>query len=116
MQDHLHAQVDAWRSQLRKGSLELAVLVALQKKPRYGLELVELLNQLKLGISEGSIYPLLSRLKAEHKVETEWVEEKTGHAHKYYRLTEDGRTICRLMVTAWRDFDRAFNRLLEDRP
>ena len=92
--------MSVWRSQLRKGSLELAVLVALQKKPRYGLELVDLLNQLKLGISEGSIYPLLSRLKAENKVETEWVEEKTGHAHKYYRLTDDGRAISRLMVAA----------------
>ena len=115
MQDDLQAQIDAWRSQLRKGSLELAVLLTLQKKPRYGLELVDLLNELKLGISEGSIYPLLSRLKAEKKVETEWVEEVSGHAHKYYRLTDNGRAICRLMVEAWRDFQKAFNQLLEQK-
>ena len=116
MQDRLHAQVEAWRSQLRKGSLELAVLVALRQKPRYGLELVDLLNDLKLGISEGSIYPLLARLKAEKKVETKWVEEDAGHAHKYYKLTDQGRAICRLMVGAWREFNEAFAQLLEEQP
>ena len=114
MQDRLHAQVDAWRSQLRKGSLELAVLVALRQKPRYGLELVDLLNELELGISEGSIYPLLARLKAEKKVETRWVEEEVGHAHKYYHLTDRGRAIALVMVEAWRDFNQAFTRLLEE--
>jgi PadR family transcriptional regulator PadR len=114
MQDRLHEQVDAWRSQLRKGSLELAVLVALQHQQRYGLELVDLLNQLGLGISEGSIYPLLSRLKADKKVETEWVEAESGHAHKYYRLTAHGRAVCRSMVAAWREFNAAFAKLLED--
>ncbi len=116
MQAKLPEQVDAWRSQLRKGSLELAVLVALQNKQRYGLELVDLLNTLKLGISEGSIYPLLARLKAEKKVETTWVEEPTGHAHKYYRLTDSGRAICDLMIDAWLEFSAAFTQLLEDRP
>jgi len=116
MQDVLHVEIESWRSQLRKGSLELAVLVALQKKSRYGLELVDHLNQLRLGIGEGSIYPLLARLKADKKVETEWIEEEVGHAHKYYRLTNKGRAICRLMVTAWREFDKAVNRLLEEEP
>jgi PadR family transcriptional regulator PadR len=111
----LHTQLQAWRSQLRKGNLELAVLVALEAKPRYGLELVELLNQFELGISEGSIYPLLARLRSEKKVETKWVDETTGHAHKYYWLTERGRTMCHRMVATWREFNTAFGRLLEDR-
>lgn len=114
MQDNLQEQVDAWRAQLRKGSLELAVLVVLKGQPRYGLELVDLLNQLGLGISEGSIYPLLSRLKADKKVETQWVEAESGHAHKYYRLTTHGRAVCRSMAAAWREFNDAFTKLLED--
>lgn len=116
MQDSLQQQVEVWRSQLRKGSLELAVLIALRKQHRYGLELVDLLNRQGLGISEGSIYPLLARLKADHKVETEWVEEGAGHAHKYYRLTPQGRAACRAMTAAWREFNESFAKLLEDEP
>lgn len=114
MQDALQADVNAWRSQLRKGTLELAVLLLLRKERRYGLELVELLNELQLGISEGSIYPLLSRLRAEKKVQTEWVDAGPGHAHKYYELTPQGRAACRAMIKAWREYTGAFGRLLGD--
>lgn len=114
MQDEVQKEVLAWRSQLRKGSLELAVLLALREQRRYGLELVDLLNRANLGMSEGSIYPLLSRLRAEKKVKTEWVDSGVGHAHKYYELTEKGRATVRAMVLAWRDFSGAFSRLVED--
>jgi PadR family transcriptional regulator PadR len=113
MQDALQKEVDAWRSQLRKGSLELAVLLLLRRKRRYGLELVDLLNrEVKLGVAEGSIYPLLSRLKAEKKVETEWVDDGVGHAHKYYRLTDAGRASCKAMLASWREFNDAFGKLI----
>ena len=114
MHDKVAAEVEAWRSQLRKGSLELAVLLALRKERRYGLELVDLLNDAGLGISEGSIYPLLSRLRAEGKVETEWVDPGEGHARKYYRLTERGRTSTKAMLAAWRDFGAGFERLVKE--
>lgn len=113
MQDDVPKEVSAWRSQLRKGTLELAVLVALRKRRRYGLELVDLLNKASLGISEGSIYPLLSRLKAEGKVETEWVDEGVGHAHKYYTLTAHGRSTAKAMLAAWREFNGAFEALID---
>lgn len=115
MQDNVQDEVAAWRSQLRKGSLELAVLLALRKKRRYGLELVDHLNGAKLGISEGTIYPLLSRLRAEKKVETEWVDTGVGHAHKYYALTARGRATLEAMLTTWRDFNKAFDRLIEEK-
>src|SRR5262245_55778232 len=114
MQDNVQVEVSTWRSQLRKGSLELAVLVLLKKERRYGLELVDLLNTANLGISEGTIYPLLSRLRSEKKVKTEWVDDGVGHAHKYYQLTAHGRAACDAMVAAWRDYIRAFDRLIGD--
>ena len=114
MQDNVPAEVAAWRSQIRKGSLELAVLLALRKERRYGLELVDVLNAAGLGISEGSIYPLLSRLRAEAKVETEWVDPGEGHAKKYYRLTERGRATARAMLAAWRDFGAGVERLIKE--
>jgi len=108
-------EVTAWRSQLRKGSLELAVLLALRKQRRYGMELVDLLNKANLGMSEGSIYPLLSRLRAEKKVETEWVDTGVGHAHKYYELTERGRATVKAMLAAWREFSNALADLVDER-
>lgn len=111
MQDDLQKEASAWRSQLRKGTLELAVLLLLRKERRYGLQIVEILNEAGLGISEGSVYPLLARLKTENKVSTEWVEEDVGHAHKYYELTEHGRAACAVLHEAWRDYVKAFDRL-----
>jgi PadR family transcriptional regulator PadR len=102
---------DAWRSQLRKGTLELAVLLLLGRAPRYGLQLVDDLNAAGLGVAEGSIYPLLSRLRTEGKVETEWVDRGVGHAHKVYRLTAHGEACCAAMQAVWRDFSRGFERI-----
>lgn len=101
----------AWRSQLRKGTLELAVLLLLRQGDRYGLQLVEELNASGMGVAEGSIYPLLSRMRAEKKVETEWVDPGAGHARKYYRLTRRGEATCAAMLDAWRDFGLAFERI-----
>jgi PadR family transcriptional regulator, regulatory protein PadR len=115
VQDNVPNEVAAWRSQLRKGTLELAVLAALRKERRYGLELVDLLNRAELGISEGSIYPLLSRLRSEGKVDTEWVDEGVGHAHKYYTLTPHGKATLKAMLAAWRAFNAAFDTLIESK-
>ena len=92
------------------------MLALLRRDRRYGLEIVEILNDAGLGISEGSIYPLLSRLKNEGKVATEWVEEEAGHAHKYYRLTAHGREVCAALLHAWREYVTAFNRLSGIKP
>jgi PadR family transcriptional regulator PadR len=113
MHGDVKAEALAWRSQLRKGTLELAVLLLLRRDRRYGVEIVEVLNEEGLGISEGSIYPLLARLKSEKKVSTEWVEADIGHARKYYELTEHGRQTCTALLQAWRDYTGAFDRLSE---
>lgn len=113
MHGNVQKELESWRSQLRKGSLELAVLIALRKQPRYGLELVDLLNKAKLGISEGSIYPLLARLRAEQKVRAEWIDSGVGHSHKYYELTELGRATMKAMWDAWREFGAAYEELMK---
>lgn len=101
----------AWRSQLRKGTLELAVLLLLREEPRYGLQLVDRLNALGFGVAEGSIYPLLARMRAEQKVDAEWVDRGVGHAHKVYRLTRRGAAACGALLEAWRDFRGALDRI-----
>lgn len=109
------ADADAWRSQLRRGTLELAVLLLLRTEQRYGLQLLDDLNDAGLGVAEGSIYPLLARLRAEGKVQTEWVDPGIGHAHKYYRLSPRGEAACDAMLTIWREFSRGFDRITRRR-
>ena len=90
------------------------MLIALCKRARYGLELVDLLNRAKLGMSEGGINPLLSRLRAEKKVRAAWVDAGLGHSHKYYELTDSSRTTLKAMLVAWREFRAAYDKLLEE--
>ena len=89
---------DNWTVQVRKGLLEHCVLMALRDEERYGYDLVKSLVDLPgLGVTEGTLYPLLSRLKAQGLVETKLRESSEGPARKYYRLTPTGRRTLELM-------------------
>ena len=83
---------DKWEVQLRKGCLELAILAALWSERLYGLEIMRRLAEGSgLIVPEGTVYPLLSRLKTEGLLSSEWVEADAGHPRKYHRLTAAGR-------------------------
>ena len=104
---------ERWEVQLRKGWLELAILAALWDGRRYGLEVLRTLEQESdLIVSEGTIYPLLSRLKALGLVESEWVESEGGHPRKYYSITEAGRQRATEMAAIWARFSSSMSRLL----
>lgn len=104
---------DKWEIQVRKGCLELAILACLWEGALYGLEVLRILEaDSDLIITEGTIYPLFSRLKAEGLVESEWVEGDSGHPRKYYRLTQPGRRRARTMAAAWSRLSRSMDRLL----
>jgi len=99
--------------QLRKGCLELAILAALWDGKLYGLEILRRLeSDSDLIVSEGTVYPLLSRLKALGLVESEWVESDAGHPRKYYALTSSGRHRVREMAGMWTRFSSSMSRLL----
>jgi len=102
-----------WETQLRKGGLGLAVLATLWPGRLYGLEMLRRLDaDAGLSVPEGTIYPLLSRLKAEGLVTSEWVESSAGHPRKYYALSELGRRRVRDMAAGWRAFATGLERLL----
>jgi PadR family transcriptional regulator PadR len=102
-----------WETQVRKGGLSLAVLATLWPDRLYGLEILRRLDaDAGMSIPEGTIYPLLSRMKAEGLVDSEWVEADAGHPRKYYRLTEAGRRRVRDMAASWRSFATGLERLL----
>jgi len=104
---------DKWEVQLRKGCLELAILAALWSGKRYGLEVLRCLeSDSDLIVSEGTVYPLLSRLKTSGLVQSEWVESDAGHPRKYYALTTAGRQRSLEMAAIWERFSSSMSRLL----
>ncbi len=83
---------DNWERQVRKGWLELAILASLWKERLYGLDILRRLeNHSDLILAEGTIYPILNRLKADGLVDSKWIEGEAGHPRKYYSLTAAGR-------------------------
>lgn len=105
---------DKWEVQLRKGCLELAILAALWDGRLYGLEILRRLEQdSDLVISEGTVYPLLSRLKAMGLLRSEWVESDAGHPRKYYALTSAGRQRALQMAEVWARFSSSMDALLD---
>jgi PadR family transcriptional regulator PadR len=90
---------DNWTVQVRKGLIELCVLNALAERERYGYELVKTLVDIPgLGITEGTLYPLLSRLRLQGLVDTRLEESPEGPARKYYTLSEEGRSLRTQML------------------
>jgi PadR family transcriptional regulator, regulatory protein PadR len=104
---------DKWEVQLRKGSLELAILASLWSGRLYGLEILRRLESASdLVVSEGTVYPLLSRLKLLGLVDSEWVESDAGHPRKYYWLTTAGKERALEMFRVWTRFSASINCLL----
>jgi len=104
---------DKWEVQLRKGCLELAILAALWSQKLYGLEILRRLeSDSDLIVSEGTVYPLLSRLKGLGLVQSEWVESDAGHPRKYYALTPAGKRRVLDMSKTWSKFSSSMSKLL----
>ena len=103
-----------WEAQLRKGCLEMAILASLWQSRLYGLEILRALSEKsQLEVAEGTLYPILSRLKAEGLLDSEWVEAEAGHPRKYYWLTSPGRRRAREMAGAWNEFADKLSALVE---
>lgn len=107
-------ELTAWKSQLRKGAAELAVLATLDRQESYGLELLERIQGAGgLELSDGSIYPLLNRLQKEGKIRGRWVEDPDAtHPRKYYSLTDDGRLLLAEMLTEWAQFEAGMRQII----
>ena len=100
-------------TQMRRGTLEYCVLALLRDQPRYGFDLVRTLGEADgLITSEGTIYPLLSRLRRDGLVTTSWHESPSGPPRRYYQLTNAGQEALELFTSEWDRFTTAVDRLL----
>ena len=99
------------QSQLKRGTLEMCVLTILCRGDRYGYELVNLISSC-MHITEGTIYPLMKRLKDAGSIDSYIVESQEGPPRKYYRITESGRQAQREQESEWREFAAAVDTIL----
>ncbi|MGH8990911.1 MAG: PadR family transcriptional regulator [Acidimicrobiia bacterium] len=100
-------------SQLRRGALEYCVLALLAPDERYGFDLVRTLGSIDgMVTGEGTLYPLLARLKKEGLVATTWRESDAGPPRKYYSITGKGRDALAEFTTEWQRFRDAVDTIL----
>lgn len=100
--------------QFKKGVLELCVLAMLDKKDCYGYELVNIISE-NIQISEGTIYPLLKRLKDDGYLKTYLEESNEGAPRKYYQLTQSGKAEKNNLKTEWKKFLYGVNKILGEK-
>lgn len=98
----IEKSLENWNVQARKGVLELCILNALREERLYGYDIVKRLRIIEgLVIGEGTIYPILSRFRAQDLVDAELEESPGGPARKYYKLTPRGEDLLTRMNAAW---------------
>ncbi len=101
-------QLDRWLIQMRKGTLEFLVLLCLKEQEYYGYSLLQRLKKLaNISVTEGTIYPLLSRLQTAGHVENRWQIMETGPARKYYMITDEGEKMASEMYNAWQEINNS---------
>jgi len=106
--------IETWQEQLRRGSLDLAILLTVSAGPHYGLAIIQHLEAFTdLIVNEGTIYPILGRLTREGLLDSYWVEDEAPHPRKYYRLTQQGAKRLAHMKIEWRTFAGKIERLMD---
>jgi PadR family transcriptional regulator, regulatory protein PadR len=105
--------LETWLEQLRRGTLDLAILLTVSTGPRYGLAIIQHLEAFTdLVVTEGTIYPILGRLTREGLLDAYWVENEAPHPRKYYRLTRQGAKRLAHMKDEWESFVGKIDRLM----
>ena len=103
------AFINKWISQVKKGTLTFVVLNILKNgKEYYGYDLInEIKKNTDIEIAEGTLYPLMNRLKAENLITSKWVEQDSGIPRKYYNITAEGTATLKLMIVYWSDLNNS---------
>ena len=105
--------VENTKAQMRKGILELCILAILRNNESYPSEIIEELKKNKLIIVEGTLYPLLTRLKNEELLSYRWEESTGGPPRKYYSLTSEGEKFLEELKVTWNELSEAVNHSLK---
>lgn len=99
--------IENTKAQMRKGVLEYCILSILARKEAYPSEVIETLKKGRLIVVEGTLYPLLTRLKNMGLLAYRWEESKSGPPRKYYKLTELGKSFLKELDETWNELEGA---------
>ncbi len=97
---------DNSKSQMRKGMLEYCIMLLLRRQPCYANDIIQKLREAEMIVVEGTLYPLLSRLKRDGLLGYEWRESTQGPPRKYYVLTPEGQDALRQLDAGWEEIQR----------
>ncbi len=98
---------------MRKGILEYMILSIIKQGDAYASDILEALKGQKMLVVEGTLYPLLSRLKTDGMISYFWVESQSGPPRKYYRLTESGQETLTIMESVWKELSGAVSAIVK---
>ncbi len=101
------------KAQLKKGILEYCILSIISRGEAYASDILEEMKEARLLVVEGTLYPLLSRLKNDGLLSYNWVESKSGPPRKYYQLTQEGKLFLAELSNTWADLVSAVTHIIE---
>ena len=104
---------DNVKSQMRKGILEYCILLILNRRKAYANDIIQLLQEARLIVVEGTLYPLLTRLKNMDLLTYQWIESNQGPPRKYYELTAEGEQFLVELEQGWNGIADTINHLKE---
>ena len=100
------------KAQMKKGILEYCILAVISKGEAYASDILEEMKKSELIVVEGTLYPLLTRLKNDGLLSYNWVESKSGPPRKYYQLTKEGENFLNELKTTWTQLVEAVERVV----
>ena len=108
-------KIENAKAQMRKGVLEYCILLVLDEKPHYASDIIKALKEAKMIVVEGTLYPLLTRLKNAGLLAYRWEESTQGPPRKYYELTESGRNFLVELEGSWSELVDAVGKVKKSR-
>jgi len=106
--------VENVKSQMRKGMLEYCILLLLEKDSLYAPDIILRLQEAHLIVVEGTLYPLLTRLKNDGYLNYRWIESTQGPPRKYYKLTESGKGFLNELEHSWQELNDTINHIKDN--
>ncbi|MGA0233046.1 MAG: PadR family transcriptional regulator [Saprospiraceae bacterium] len=107
-------KLDNTIAQMRKGLLELCVLSIISGEEMYPSDIIGKLKDQKMIIVEGTLYPMLTRLKNDGLLDYDWKESKTGPPRKYYKITDQGKSIRDELINTWQELSNSVNSTISE--
>ena len=102
------------KSQMRKGLLEYCILSIIHKNEVYASDILDMLKQANLVVVEGTVYPLLTRMKNEGLLSYRWQESTGGPPRKYYALTQQGQDLLAQLDNEWQSISQSINQIINN--